>query len=86
MDMPISIVANVRITHARGGARGLGEAFRRLMLLAPLLCGKSADGVGDKLMKGRLPMMFPFPFPPCPNPACMQPQVLRNGSSKGRRR
>jgi hypothetical protein len=27
MAMPISIVANVRITHARGGARGLGEAF-----------------------------------------------------------
>jgi hypothetical protein len=25
MDMQISIVANVRITDARGGARGLGE-------------------------------------------------------------
>ena len=37
-------------------------------------------------MKGRFFMMCPLPLPPCPNPACMQPHVVRNGSSKGRRR
>jgi transposase-like protein len=26
------------------------------------------------------------PLPTCPNPACEQPHVIRNGSSKGRRR
>ena len=31
-------------------------------------------------------MTFPCSLPLCPNPACMQPHVIRNGSSKGRRR
>ncbi len=31
-------------------------------------------------------MMTPPPLPGCPNPACEQPHVIRNGSSKGRRR
>jgi transposase-like protein len=31
-------------------------------------------------------MMTPPPLPGCPNPACEQPHVIRNGSSNGRRR
>src|SRR5260370_958724 len=31
-------------------------------------------------------MTAPLSLPTCPNPACEQPHVIRNGSSKGRRR
>jgi len=31
-------------------------------------------------------MTAPSSLPTCPNPACEQPHVIRNGSSKGRRR
>ena len=31
-------------------------------------------------------MTVPSPLPTCPNPGCEQPHVIRNGSSKGRRR
>jgi transposase-like protein len=35
---------------------------------------------------GGLTMMSIPPLPTCPNPACEQPHVIRNGSSNGRRR
>ena len=31
-------------------------------------------------------MTVPSPLPSCPTPECSQPHVIRNGSSKGRRR
>ena len=31
-------------------------------------------------------MMTTLPLPTCPNPVCERPHVIRNGSSKGRRR
>src|SRR5438128_9970074 len=39
-----------------------------------------------KIRSGGLTMTAPLSLPTCPNPACEQPHVIRNGSSKGRRR
>src|SRR5258708_21289681 len=39
-----------------------------------------------KYRSGGLTMTATSSLPTCPNPACEQPHVIRNGSSKGRRR
>src|SRR5713226_8372225 len=39
-----------------------------------------------KIRSGGLTMTATLSLPTCPNPACEQPHVIRNGSSKGRRR
>jgi transposase-like protein len=36
--------------------------------------------------KRGIPMSAEHPLPPCPNPDCSQPHVIRNGSKNGRKR